>query len=89
MSVPQQTALCEAVYNEYRPSEGHLDLATLYSGLGGNIIESGGTGEDVLPPSYHELESPPPMPPLSPGKTDRLPPSRRLPVAPLAHKYKY
>lgn len=78
ISESQYTAIREAVYSEYR-SSGHLDLASLYGGLGGKQIgpkapetdpapEDDGT--EVPPPSYDEVEAPPPMAPLWQGKTN-------------------
>ncbi|KAL1853920.1 hypothetical protein Daus18300_011662 [Diaporthe australafricana] len=72
ISEPQSTAIREAVYSEYRSSE-NLDLASLYGGLGGKQLgpkapETGPAPEDdgteMPPPSYDQVDAPPPMAPL-------------------------
>lgn len=79
LSEAQCKAIHDAVYLEYRSSSGRPDLASLYGGLGGKQIVARGT--DTLPapddgteapPSYDEVEAPPPMAPLWHGKTDLL-----------------
>ncbi|KAG6368886.1 hypothetical protein INS49_003104 [Diaporthe citri] len=71
LSEPQFKAIREAVYSEYHSSGAHLDLASLYGGLGGkqivardaDIIPAPDDGTEA-PPSYDEVEAPPPMAPL-------------------------
>lgn len=74
LSESQWNALHTAVYSEYS-SSGRLDLASLYGGLGGKQLmardsdtsSTPGDGTEA-PPSYHEVEAPPPMAPLWQGK---------------------
>lgn len=77
---PQYKAIHNAVYSEYLSSRsGRPDLASLYGGLGGkqivardaDTIPAPDDGTEV-PPSYDEVEAPPPMAPLWHGKTDHL-----------------
>lgn len=83
LSEPQSKAIHEAVYSEYHSSSAHLDLASLYGGLGGkqvaardaDVIPAPDDGAEA-PPSYDEVEAPPPMAPLWQGKTNHLPPTR-------------
>lgn len=79
LSEPQCKAIHDAVYSEYRSSSGRPDLASLYGGLGGKQIvardaDSIPAPHDGIeaPPSYEEVEAPPPMAPLWHGKTDHL-----------------
>lgn len=80
LSETQCQAINEAVYSEYHPSSVRLDLASLYGGLGGKQIaardpDAVPTPDDgtEAPPSYDEVEAPPPMAPLWQGKTNNLP----------------
>ncbi|KAK2598701.1 hypothetical protein N8I77_012093 [Diaporthe amygdali] len=75
ISEAQHTAISQAVYSEYSYS-GHADLSSLYGGLGGKQVATRaaetssapvGDGTDLPPPSYDELEAPPPMAPLWQG----------------------
>lgn len=83
LSEPQLKAIHEAVYSEYHSSSAHLDLASLYGGLGGKQLAARDTetipapddGTEA-PPSYDDLESPPPMAPLWQGKTIHTPLAR-------------
>lgn len=79
LSELQCKAICTAVYNEYS-SSGRLDLASLYGGLGGKQLmarDSDGisTPDDgtEAPPSYDEVEGPPPMAPLWHGEPNHFP----------------
>ncbi|KAG8159884.1 hypothetical protein KVR01_010521 [Diaporthe batatas] len=70
LSESQYKAICTAVYHEYS-STGRLDLASLYGGLGGKQLvardpDGTSTPDDGIeaPPSYDEVEGPPPMAPL-------------------------
>lgn len=79
LSEPQYKAIHHAVYREYRSSSGRPDLASLYGGLGGkqivardaDTIPAPDDGTEA-PPSYDEVEAPPPMAPLWHCKTDHL-----------------
>lgn len=79
LSESQYKAIHDAVFSEYRSSSGRPDLASLYGGLGGkqivardaDSIPAPGDGTEA-PPSYDEVEAPPPMAPLWHGKTDLL-----------------
>lgn len=80
LSEPQCKAIHAAVYSEYHSSIGHPDLASLYGGLGGKQIAA--RDPDTIPapddgteapPSYDEVEAPPPMAPLWQCKTNHLP----------------
>ncbi|KAI7780586.1 hypothetical protein LA080_015869 [Diaporthe eres] len=71
LSESQCKAIHAAVYSEFHSSSGHLDLASLYGGLGGKQIAA--RDADTIParddgteapPSYDEVEAPPPMAPL-------------------------
>lgn len=84
ISEPQHTAIGQAVYSEYSYS-GHADLSSLYGGLGGKQVATraaetssapAGDGTDLPPPSYDEVEAPPPMAPLWQGKTNNVPMSQ-------------
>ncbi|POS81025.1 hypothetical protein DHEL01_v200598 [Diaporthe helianthi] len=77
----QCKAICAANYNEYS-GDGRLELVSLYGGLGGKQLtarESDGvsTPDDgtEAPPSYDEVEAPPPMAPLWQGPSSK---KRRL-----------
>lgn len=79
LSDPQCKAINEAVYSEYHSSSVRFDLASLYGGLGGKQIaardsDAVPTPDDgtEAPPSYDEVEAPPPMAPLWQGKTNNL-----------------
>lgn len=79
LSEAQCKAINEAVYSEYSCSA-RLDLASLYGGLGGKQIvardaDTVPTPDDgtEAPPSYDEVEAPPPMAPLWQGKTNDPP----------------
>lgn len=79
LSESQRQAISAALYKEFS-STGHLDIASLYGGLGGKQLvarESDGisTPDDGIeaPPSYDEVEGPPPMAPLWQGKTHHFP----------------
>lgn len=87
LSDPQCKAIHEAVYSEYHSSSGHPDIASLYGGLGGKQVvardaDTNPAPDDgtEAPPSYDEVEAPPPMAPLWQGKTNN-PPLPRLPSA--------
>lgn len=80
LSEPQCKAIHEAVYSEYHSSNGHPDMASLYGGLGGKQVVA--RDADAIsapddwteaPPSYDEVDAPPPMAPLWQGKTNNLP----------------
>lgn len=79
LSELQYKAIHDAVYREYHSSSGRPDLASLYGGLGGkqivardaDTISAPNDGTEA-PPSYDEVEAPPPMAPLWHGKTDHL-----------------
>lgn len=79
LSDPQFKAIHDAVYSEYHSSSGRPDLASLYGGLGGkqivardaDTIPAPDDGTEA-PPSYDEVEAPPPMAPLWHCKTDHL-----------------
>lgn len=71
LSTTKAQAICDAV-SKYRlqsqDDDGDgLDLASLYSGSGGQLIDPSARLDDEPPPSYHEVEStsPPPPPPLT------------------------
>lgn len=80
LSGPQYKAIHEAVYGEYHSSSGRPDIASLYGGLGGkqlvardaDTISAPDDGTEA-PPSYDEVEAPPPMAPLWQGKTNDTP----------------
>lgn len=77
LSEHQCKAIQAAVYSEYS-SSGRLDLASLYGGLGGKQLmarDSDATSAPddgtEAPPSYDEVEAPPPMAPLWQGRTNK------------------
>jgi hypothetical protein len=79
LSEHQCKAIQTAVYSEYS-STGRLDIASLYGGLGGKQLtardsDATSTPDDgtEAPPSYDEVEAPPPMAPLWQGKTNETP----------------
>lgn len=65
---PQLTALCEAKYQDFEGSSRHANIDGLYGGQGGKVVD---VDETESPPSYNELEPPPPMAPVSHGKLRR------------------
>lgn len=69
----QLNALCDATYPSFKWSSLHADLSTLYGGRGGKTLAPTAVDEAPTesPPSYDELEAPPPMPPISNGKIRR------------------
>lgn len=83
LSELQCMAIHRAVYSEYHPSNGRLDVASLYGGLGGkqivardaDVITASDDGTEA-PPSYDEVEGPPPMAPLWQGRSNDLPLTR-------------
>lgn len=83
LSELQCMAIHRAVYSEYHPSNSRLDLASFYGGLGGkqivardaDAIAAPDDGTEA-PPSYDEVEAPPPMAPLWQGRSNDLPHTR-------------
>lgn len=69
LSQAELTTLCDVTYQSYQPSSRHTDLITLYGGRGGKTIEPAVVHDTSVesPPSYHEIEAPPPMAPVSYG----------------------
>jgi len=79
LSEHQCNAIQTTVYSEYS-SSGRLDIASLYGGLGGKQLmardsDTTSTHDDgtEAPPSYDQVEAPPPMAPLWQGKTNETP----------------
>lgn len=73
LSQAQLKTLCDADYQSFGPSRCLADLSTLYGGRGGKVIEPTAVEAPAeSPPSYNELEAPPPVPPVSYGKPSHL-----------------
>lgn len=74
ISQPQIVALTGATYQEYASSSRHTDIASLYGGRGGKVVQHENLDLSTeTPPSYDALGPPPPMAPISYGKAYRVP----------------